>query len=737
MIRNIFLSGVFACITVMLSAQKNGTDTLTGDLDDIYISANKWEQNRNEIPNAILRVSRKQAILQNPQTAADLLGMTGQVFIQKSQLGGGSPMIRGFSTNRVLIVVDGVRMNNAIYRSGNLQNLISLDALSTQSAEVVFGPGSIIYGSDAIGGVMDFHTLQPTHSNTTKMLVKANGVIRHSTANNEQTSHLDLNLGFKKWALLGSATYSDFGDLKMGKNGGQDSYLRNFYVERINGKDSVLFNPDPYRQKQTGYHQLNALAKLRFKPNEHWDLQYAYHYSATGNVPRYDRLIELTGSTPTYAEWYYGPQVWKMHQVRVDHATPTTMYDDARLILAIQDYEESRNDRRINNARLRNQTETVDVFSGNLDFDKKFGDKAELFYGLEYVHNSIGSVARRTNINNGSIEGTATRYPDNSTWASAGLYSSLKTYLSKKATLSTGIRYNHVTLNAPFDSTYFKFPFHSAEIRDGAVTGNIGLVLRPSTEWQLNANLSTGFRVPNIDDLGKVFDSEVGNVIVPNPNLQAEYAYNADLGIAGKISDKLTYDLTVFHTILDNAIVRRPFTFNGEDTIIYEGVRSRVQALQNVARAKVWGVQAGYNWKFAKHFSWETRANYIDGRETDDTQNKDVQLRHAPPFYGRLAIAYEREKLMIELSYNFNGSVAAANLAPSEQSKPFIYATNAAGKPYSPSWYTLNLKSVYRFSKHLTATAGFENLTNQRYRVYSSGIVSPGTNFIVSLRAGI
>ena len=94
--------------------------------------------------------------------------MTGAVFIQKSQLGGGSPMIRGFSTNRILIVVDGVRMNNAIYRSGNLQNIISIDALATEEAEVIFGPGSIIYGSDDIGGVMDFHSLTPRYSLSNK-----------------------------------------------------------------------------------------------------------------------------------------------------------------------------------------------------------------------------------------------------------------------------------------------------------------------------------------------------------------------------------------------------------------------------------------------------------------------------------------------------------------------------------------------------------------------------------------
>ncbi|HEX8331234.1 MAG TPA: TonB-dependent receptor plug domain-containing protein, partial [Segetibacter sp.] len=285
---------------LQLAAQQTQTkDTIIGELEKVVVSASKWEQKMNEIPNTIVRIDLTEARLQNPQTSADLLAMSGQVFVQKSQLGGGSPMIRGFSTNRLLIVVDGVRMNNAIYRSGNLQNVISIDPLSIQNAEVIFGPGSIIYGSDAIGGVMDFHTFQPQLSTTGKTLVKANSLLRYSTANQEKTGHVDFNVSGKKWSFLSSATYSDFGDLKMGRNGGQETYLKRFYVQQINNQDLVRFNQDPYVQKQTGYHQLNGLAKLRYKPNENWDMQYAYHYSGTGNIPRCDRLIEYTGNLPS------------------------------------------------------------------------------------------------------------------------------------------------------------------------------------------------------------------------------------------------------------------------------------------------------------------------------------------------------------------------------------------------------------------------------------------------------
>ncbi|KAB2867562.1 MAG: TonB-dependent receptor plug domain-containing protein, partial [Bacteroidales bacterium] len=130
-------------------------------IDQVVVSANRWGQAKRDVPVKITTTRQAQIAFNNPQTTADLLGATGDVFIQKSQQGGGSPMIRGFATNRLLIVVDGVRMNNAIFRSGNLQNVISLDAFAVEKTEVVFGPSSVIYGSDAIGGVMSFYSLSP------------------------------------------------------------------------------------------------------------------------------------------------------------------------------------------------------------------------------------------------------------------------------------------------------------------------------------------------------------------------------------------------------------------------------------------------------------------------------------------------------------------------------------------------------------------------------------------------
>ncbi|HRG24047.1 MAG TPA: TonB-dependent receptor [Chitinophagaceae bacterium] len=732
--RSVLLLCLYLYASIPVSAQ---TDTLIEKtMDEAVVSVNKWEQKLNEVPNKIIKVSKYDILRNNPQTSADLLGQSGTVFIQKSQLGGGSPMIRGFATNRVLLVVDGVRMNNAIYRSGNLQNIISIDPLSTEAAEVIFGPGSLIYGSDAIGGVMDFHTLEPRFSKTDKMQAKGAVLGRYSSANQEKTGHADLNLGWKKWSILTSVSYSRFDDLKMGKNGGQDSYGRPEYVDRINNKDSIVKNSDPRIQRFSGYDQLNFLQKIRFKPGQYWDLLYSYTHAKTGDAPRYDRLIQYRNGALRFAEWYYGPMIWDMHTLNVLHTKKTGLYSDIRLTVAYQDYEESRIDRTRANNNRNKQTELVDAFSVNADANKSLG-KGQLFYGLEYVHNKVGSLGERTNISTGVVSPMGSRYPNGSTWSTTGIYGSYKINLHQKLTLTSGLRFNYNTLDATFDTTFIRFPYQQAKLRDGALTGNAGLVFRPAEGWQFNGNVSTGFRMPNVDDIGKFFESAPGNITVPNPELSREYAWNFETGMVVHQPLKYRFELSAFHTILTNAIVRRPATFNGQDSILFDNILSRVEALQNVARATVTGLQLSAEVYFAKSLSFVSHANWISGKETDDVKDEQVPLRHAPPFYGSTAFRFRTKKISAELNSQYNSQISNADLAPTEQAKTDIYAIDASGKPYAPGWYTLNLKASYQFTPNVMITVGWENMTNQRYRPYSSGIVASGSNFILSVRAAL
>ncbi|SIR11673.1 TonB-dependent receptor [Pontibacter lucknowensis] len=704
-------------------------------LRTVVVSAARWQQAAKEVPQRVSTIRPKDVLLQQPQTAADMLGQAGEVFIQKSQGGGGSPMIRGFATNRVLLAVDGVRMNTAIFRSGNLQNVISLDPFAIEKTEVMFGPGSVMYGSDAIGGVMNFYTLSPKFSADASPLIKGNAAIRWSSANHEKTAHLDLSYGLKKWAFLTSATFSDYGDLTMGANG-PDDYLRKEYVRSQNGQDEVITNPDPMRQVYTGYDQLNLMQKIRYRPSENWELQYGFHYSTTSDVPRYDRLTLYRNGKLRSAEWYYGPQVWAMQHLQASHRTDNKFFDQLNIGLAHQLFEESRHNRDLGKATRYNRYEKVNAYSVNLDFEKALDGRHHLFYGLEVIYNHVRSTGTDENTSTGATIPGPARYPDGSDWGSYAAFLTYRFKVGEELTVLTGARYNHILLNAAFDKSFYDLPFASADINTGAVTGSAGLVYSPKPDWQLSTNLSTGFRSPNVDDIGKIFDSAPGLVVVPNPYLKPEYAYNADLGFAKVFGEVLKLDATAFYTYLQDAMVRRDYTLNGNSFIGYEGESSQVQAIQNGAYARVWGVQAGIELKLPAGFGITSRYSLQRGREELDN-GTEAPLRHAAPAFGTTRLTYTRNRFKADLYAVYNGAFRYSQLAPEEQDKAYLYATDEDGNPYSPDWTTLNLKALYQLNRHLSLSAGIENITDQRYRPYSSGIAAPGRNFVMSVRAVI
>lgn len=700
-------------------------------LQGFVVSAYRWEQNKEEVPNKITTISKQEVEFKNPQTAADLLGTSNEVFIQKSQLGGGSPMIRGFATNSVLLVVDGVRMNNAIYRSGNLQNVISLDPHSIANSEVIFGPGSVTYGSDALGGVMDFHTKSVKLSTSGEPQQNGNALVRYASANDEMTGHIDVNYGLQKWGLLTSLTYSHYGHQMMGSWKHPD-YRREQYVQRINGTDSIVDNPHPNEQVPSGYDQFNFMQKVRFRPGSHFNLSYGFHFSTTSDIPRYDRLIQRSGETLKNATWYYGPQQWSMHALngKLNQANP--FFDNMQFTLALQNYEESRHDRGYREQWLRHRTEKIQAGSMNLDFDKEVGDDL-LYFGLEYVYNSLNSAASEENIITGEELPTQTRYPNgDNDYNTFAAYLSYKNNLGDQWTMITGIRYNHFDIYSGLDTTagYYNFPFDHMDLSTGALNGSVGMVYRPQDDWQFNLNASSGFHAPNIDDMAKVFDSEPESVIMPNENLKPEYAYNLDLAVKKKIGNSARVEVTAFHTWLRDAMVRREATFNGRDSILYDGVLSQVHKVVNAEQATIYGLSVEGQWEIRSGLNFSTNLTYTHGEDNDGTP-----LRHVAPTFGQSELEYSKDPWQLAVYAKYNGEISNEELAPSEQSKTHMYVLNEMDEPYSPAWWTLNLKGSCHINEYLTIQAGVENILDVRYRPYSSGIAGQGRNFMAALRA--
>jgi len=708
-------------------------------LTEIVISANKIPEQRRTIAQQIKILGPSTIRNLNAQNSADLIQNTGVVAMQRSQQGGGSPMIRGFEASRVLLMIDGVRMNNLIYRSGHLQNILTVDNNMLHRAEVLFGPSSTVYGSDALGGVVHFYTRDPEFSNE-GFRASGNAFFRYGTVNQEKTSHVDVNLGGNRFASLTSFTYSDFDDVMMGKETNpsleEPFGLRPQFATRSgdNTADLLTQNGDPYKQTQSGYRQWDLLQKFRFRQSERVSHLVNVQYSNSTNVPRYDRMTDPQGASGLrFAEWYYGPQQRMMASYKLQITELGKFADQMTGMISYQEVEESRHDRRFGNNNRNDRVEKVNVVGLSIDFAKSIG-KNSLRYGFDSQFNTVRSNAQRVNIVTGVTTPQNTRYPDgNNSMNIVALYATHTLEFPDKWILTDGLRIGMSSLRSTFvDKAFFPFPFDNIQQNPSFASGNLGIIYTPSS-WKFSFMASTGFRVPNIDDLAKVFDSVTGSaatngtLIVPNPDLKPEKTINGDLGITKFFGDKVRWEVTFFATDFYDAIVVLPTTFNGSPTISYGDFTSNVVSSQNAQKAYIIGYSTTLRADLSKEFA--VTISYNDTRGRVRNSPYETPLDHIAPAFGRISVSYTAARLKGEVVSNFSGWKQIEEYSKSgEDNQQYAHAKGI------PSWYTINLRASYEINKTFNLQVGADNLLDLQYRQFASGINSPGRNLFGTLR---
>ena len=735
------------------------------ELPEIVIAAGKIKEKLDEITNKVDIIKSEDVKINNPATSADLLQHTGNVYVQKSQQGGGSPVIRGFEANKVLIVVDGVRMNNAIFRGGHVQNVITIDNNMLERTEVVYGPGSVIYGSDALGGVMHFFSRKPAftgdlndeNGEDKKMNFAVNAMARYSSATNERTAHVNIDWGTRNFGSLTGITYSKFGNTIIGEqrfHDYDDWGKRYYYVERIDGKDSLIVNENENELYPTGYDQMDFLQKLRFRLSDVSEAGINIQHSSSSDIPRFDRLNDPAGDEDAFdesgnetglkfAEWNYGPQKRWLFSGYLQTEGKTSMYDNAGLVVAYQKIDEDRIDRKFGKTERRYREEDVQVYSLNLDFSKSLNFKNDLQYGLEGTHNIVNSKGYLKDINTDEVLGdfVLTRYPNaGSTMSTMAAYIRHKWRISPKWILTDGLRYSHIFLKAVYqDNIVFQLPYNSLQGNYGAVTGSIGLVYKAGKQTHIKISLASGFRAPNIDDAAKIFDPNDFIVVVPNFDLQPEYAYNAELGLTKKIGKKLNFNADVYYTYLNNLITRRPFSMtNGQDSLWFDDSLRPIYTNVNAGKGLVYGFALGAKLDLTKHIRLEKKFNYTKGRDLTN----DLPLGHIPPFFGQFKIKYHGKKLESLFSIDYNGKKPIEqyggymlNPDTGEVSTNSEDKANEATPEGTPGWWTLNFRSSYQLNEYLQFTVGIDNLLDVHYKPFASGVSAPGRNFIMSIRS--
>lgn len=716
-------------------------------LNEVVLSVSRDVEKKTRIAEQVSIVTAAEIIQKSPQTSADLLAVIPGIRVQKTQLGGGSPVIRGMEANRVLLVVDGVRMNNAIYRTGHLQNSITVSPTVLERTEIIYGPSSVIYGSDALGGVINYFTKTPEINKENK--IYATYLSRYSSANDEVTNHFDLELSFNKWASFTAVSYSDFGDLKMGKkrNHGFKDWGKVFlYSDNTNSyyNSNSVNNPDANIQKNTGYNQLDILQKFYIPLTKKADITFNIQYSTSSDILNFDNLAEVSNGKLRYAEAYYGPQNRFLVSSNIHFNPDFDWLEKGTLTFAVQQIEESRIERRMNSLDRYYRYEYIDVYSLNGDFSVSL-NKAKnrnFSYGFELTHNEVASNAfgKTIAVSGNEITGFTrdfviqSRYPDGgSKYSSTAVYTNYRQDLNSKSTLNTGLRYTATFLNARWiDNTFITLPDMDIYTNNNAVTATIGYIYKPTTMWQLNSVLSSGFRSPNIDDIGKI-RYKSGQVTVPNIYLKPEYAYNAEVGIVRYFNNKtFQIGLNTYYTLLHNYIARGNFEMNGQNTLIYDGVNASTYANISHKNAYITGGTFHYLGSLTKNFKTQGSLTYTKGKSYD----KKIPLSSIPPIFGDVELSYTHNKFQTVLSYRFNIAKKLEDYNLEEgidnvEQTPFIVET---GKYFgTPNWSILNLNTSYQFSEKFSTIVKIDNIFDVHYKEFASSISSPGRNYVISI----
>ena len=719
----------FAVVTLGFGqAKSNPISTTTLDPVEVYFP--KFKKKKSTISQEIESLNLQQIEFQNSQTAADLLQNSGKVFVQKSQQGGGSPVIRGFESNRILLLIDGVRQNNLIFRGGHLQNVITFDQNMMENVDVFYGSGSTFFGSDALGGAINFTTKKAKLLRDDVKKFSGNINTRYATINTEKYVGFDLNYATKNFASLTAASFNDFGDLRMGRsqNGSNEFFgARLNIIQNINGVDVIVQNADIFSQNPTAYKQYSVMQKFLYETNSNFKHEINFQFSNSANVPRYDRLTETNASSLRIAEWYYGPQ--KRLFVNYTISKEKAFWgSDFKLMTTYQNIEESRQNRNFKNYNLQNRLEQVDMFSVDLDLQKKF-NKNTLYYGINTIYDKVKSTAFSNNINTGLILPINTRYPngDNNTLKSE-IYASFNQDFSDKFSWNLGGRVGYATLNSTIaDNSILKLPFDAVQQKNLTYSFSGGMIYKTSNYFSLVGNLSTGYRVPNVDDLSKVFESAGGLLVIPNTDLKPEQTLTGDAGF--KVETKsFEFENTFFYTKFTNAIVTDKFLFNGQSTVIFNGVSSQVVANQNKRAAFVTGFSSKMKINFTNNFHFDASVNYSIGRIINDDRTENP-LDHISPLFGKLGFNYANKHFGAELFMLFNGRKPIDEFNAGGEDNQ-IYATIDG----SPSWQTYNFKASIAVAKQLTFFTGVENILDIQYRTFSSGINAPGRNFYAAAK---
>jgi len=663
-------------------------DSTVTCLDRVQVTATKRPESTLDVPAATTVVGPAEMRAAAPQTVMDALHGEVGTFVQQTTPGQGVVIVRGLKGSEVLHLVDGFRLNNAIFRNAPNQYIALVDSQNVDSIEVVRGPSSTLYGGDAMGGVVQMLTREPRFEGATWQV---DGRLRaiYGSADESLVSRAELATGHEGLAISAGATYQEVNDLRVG--GGE-------------------------RLHPSGFTARAGDFKLRMDVADGHELMASVQYLKQPRTPRLDALVPGFGQTaPDNATFFFEPQERRFAQLRWRIIRPTALFDEAQFNLGRQEIVDDRRTRAFgssNEDREQNSDTLTGVFA---QFGKALGQAHYLSYGFEAYRDEVASSKTRTNLGTGATTPRAPRFPDGSSMNSQALYVADDWRIGERIDLNLGARYSRFDIEIPSE----------VRLEPDDLTGNIGLAVELSDGWRFVSNLGRGFRAPNIFDLG-AFGARAGSRFsIANPQLGPETVVTFDAGFkfgGEQFSGEVIAFRSRYRDKINSVLTGASVDTDGQPCDPVSEACLAVVQNQNVDAVNLWGVEAGARYHLAQpQLQLYATATWMRGEIEADNEPSD----RIPPLFGKLGALWQANEALSLEGYTLYAA-GQDRLSASDRSDPRINPNGTAG------WATLNARIGWRVNAHFDLALRGENLADKRYREHGTGLDEPGRNFLLT-----
>ena len=676
-------------------------------LQDVQITASRHvvlEQDASQLVSVITQAEiRDLNANQTPELLREEIG----IYIQKTNNGGGSPIIRGLRANKILLAIDGIRLNNSTYRGGNLQYLNTIDPQSIERIEIVHGPVSALYGSDALGGVINIITKSPIMDAQHKQKWDGFASINSSTADNTHSAHLGLQTANSKWGFLVDASFYSHGNITRGTSGGSTLMDR----LRNDSRVSRLLNKT---QSPNEYNKFDLMTKIQLSPKESHHFSLAYQLSRQNEVPRYDTIESRINSL-----WLYDPQERDLVYLNYENTNQNGFFETAKFTLSLNRQFERRIQQRTGSSnQTRDQFETV-TYAAQIQMNKILLKKHYFVYGSEIYFDHVNANSSIVDLTSGVETSQDPIYPDGSTYLSFGIFGQAELKLSRRLNFNIGTRFSAFKLKAPFAASGSTADLGTFEISPASLTVSSGVTYSITENVNFVSNIAQGFRAPNLDDASKLGPGKGGSFYdVPNPDVQPERILSFDGGF--KIAtDIIKINLIGYYSDISDLLLRKQTSFNGLPTIVYDSDTLTVFHKTNVGDAFITGIEFGIEAVLSENLLLKSNLSYTYGENSSFSE----PLTAIPPLNGFFAIRRQTSRRWFEINSRF---AAAQNRLSSEDHLDLRIPEGG-----SPGWITFNLRSGFELNEFFNIRFSITNLLDRNYREHMSGFNAPGRNFVL------